>query len=478
MFWIPDADRIRRKSAVAALANQLGTVAVVLLLIAAFARPGSTHRGINDAVAAAVQAASSNEYRLGSQDKLRITLSAWRPATAEVFSWSALNGEYSVGSNGLVSLPLIGDVPAAGATTIELARDIAERLKDRIGLVESPDASVEIVQFRPIYVVGHVEKPGEFAYRPGLTVLQAVTLAGGQLRGPEMSAQRLERELISSTGELSQLDAERITLMVRKARMEAEMQGAPNIEFPAILAKAGAAAQTAIAQEKLVFAARREAFTTQVQALEQLKSYLEKEVASIEGQLGKHDQGLAAVKSELDTVQGLAKKGLASAPRRLGLERNLAQEEGDRLRLESNLMRVRQEISRTNISLVEIKTKRSNEVTVELATITARLEAIARKADTLDKLIYETEVLAPKSIFERRRSNKVLASYTIVRQRNGMFSEVVANETTALEPGDTLKLRLLLPDEAGEEQQKPRPSASDVSKPETGLVRVEAPFNF
>lgn len=476
MFWIVDADRISRRRPQAGFVDLLSAAWFGILILAAFSGPASTHRGINEAVAAAMQSVSANEYRLGAQDKLRITLSAWRPATAEVFSWSALNGEYSVGASGLVSLPLIGDVPAAGATTSELARDISERLKDRIGLVESPDASVEVIQFRPVYVVGHVEKPGEFAYRPGMTVLQAVSIAGGKLRGPELGGQRLEREVISSTGELSQIDAERATLLARKARLEAELKGADRIDFPQALSTMGVTGQMAVEQEKLIFSARNQAFATQIAALEQLKQHLQKEIVSVEGQLQAHDAGIAAVKEELGSVQALARKGLASAPRRLELERNLAQTMGDRLRLESSLMRVKQDIARGEINILELKTKRTNDVTIELAGIGGKLESLSRRADTLQKLIYETEVLAPKSLFDQRRTSKLLASYTIIRQHKGMFSEISASETTLLEPGDTLKLDLMLPEEAIE-AQKPRPSVSS-GKPETGIVRLEVPGNF
>ena len=79
-----------------------------------------------------------------------------------------------------------------------MASEIADRLKERIGLVESPDVSIEIIQFRPFYVVGHVEHPGEYPYRPGMNVLQALAIAGGDVR---IANQRLEREVIATTGE-------------------------------------------------------------------------------------------------------------------------------------------------------------------------------------------------------------------------------------------------------------------------------------
>ncbi len=68
---------------------------------------------------------------------------------------------------------VVGEIEASGRTTSEIASDIADRLKAKAGLATRPDASVQIVKYRPYYVMGSVEKPGEYEYRPQLSVLQA-----------------------------------------------------------------------------------------------------------------------------------------------------------------------------------------------------------------------------------------------------------------------------------------------------------------
>src|ERR1700675_710829 len=103
---------------------------------------------------------------------------------------------------GKVSLPLIGELSAAGKTPGELASAIGDALKARIGLVEPPDVSVEVVHFRPFYILGDIEKPGEYAFRPGLTVLQAVSIAGGIPKVSGLGSMRLERESIATRGDL------------------------------------------------------------------------------------------------------------------------------------------------------------------------------------------------------------------------------------------------------------------------------------
>ena len=118
-------------------------------------------------------------------------------------------------------------------------------------------------------------------------------------------------------------------------------------------------------------------------------------------------------------------------------------------------MRVKQDISKTDIDILELRNKRTNDVTVELASVRSRLEDIGRKLDTAEKLIYESEVIAPRFLAERRRNSRVQPSYTIVRRNGGTVSELTASETTAVEPGDTVRVEFPLPND---------PSATAVSR--------------
>jgi polysaccharide export outer membrane protein len=108
-----------------------------------------------------------NSYRLGTGDRLQIN----------VFDEASLSGEFSVDADGSVSLPLIGVVPAAGKTTVELTRDIRARLM--AGYLRDPRVSIDMLSYRPFYILGEVMKPGEYAYSVGLTVLEAVAKAQG-----------------------------------------------------------------------------------------------------------------------------------------------------------------------------------------------------------------------------------------------------------------------------------------------------------
>jgi protein involved in polysaccharide export with SLBB domain len=106
-------------------------------------------------------------YKLGPGDKLRII----------TFDEPQLTGEFLVDSTGTVSLPLIGEVPANGRTVGDVQGDIVGRLKD--GFIKEPSVSIEVLTFRPFYILGEVNKPGEYPYTSDLTVVNAVATAGG-----------------------------------------------------------------------------------------------------------------------------------------------------------------------------------------------------------------------------------------------------------------------------------------------------------
>ena len=112
-------------------------------------------------------AAAAGSYMLGPNDRIRL----------KVYGEADITGEYEVDSNGQVSIPLAGHVTAAGLTTKQLERAITSALAK--GIVRDPRVNVEIALYRPYYILGEVKKGGEYPYRLGLTVMDAVASAGG-----------------------------------------------------------------------------------------------------------------------------------------------------------------------------------------------------------------------------------------------------------------------------------------------------------
>lgn len=106
-------------------------------------------------------------YRLGPGDKIRVT----------VFGQTDLSGEYQVDGSGMVRLPLIGTLRATGSTAPVLEQGITSALAD--GYLKNPRVNVEIATYRPFYIIGAVNRPGQYAYVDNMDALNAVALAGG-----------------------------------------------------------------------------------------------------------------------------------------------------------------------------------------------------------------------------------------------------------------------------------------------------------
>jgi polysaccharide export outer membrane protein len=111
--------------------------------------------------------ATIQPYRVDSGDRLRVT----------VFDQKDLTNTYSVDQAGYVAFPLIGSVAARGRTIQELEGQIAAQLQK--GFLRNPDVSIEVDRYRSIFVMGEVGQPGQYTYVPGMTVQNAIALAGG-----------------------------------------------------------------------------------------------------------------------------------------------------------------------------------------------------------------------------------------------------------------------------------------------------------
>jgi polysaccharide export outer membrane protein len=117
--------------------------------------------------AAAPLAPDESSYQVGAGDKVRVT----------VFRHPDLSGEFQLDGAGNFAMPLIGEVKGNGVTTRQLEARIVERLQD--GYLIDPQVSVEVLNYRPFYILGEVKNPGSYPFVNGMTVLNAVALAGG-----------------------------------------------------------------------------------------------------------------------------------------------------------------------------------------------------------------------------------------------------------------------------------------------------------
>lgn len=136
----------------------LGSLAVALALVTAGCSGGPAETAATQGIVV---------YKLAPDDRIKVV----------VYGEDDLSGEYLVGSDGQVSFPLIGSVKAGGLSLAQFRTELATRLQGRY--LKDPRVSADIVAYRPFYILGEVNRPGQYPYRVGLTLNAAVATAGG-----------------------------------------------------------------------------------------------------------------------------------------------------------------------------------------------------------------------------------------------------------------------------------------------------------
>jgi len=397
-------------------------------------------------------ARASEAYRLGPGDHLEVRVSDFRAGTGEAYQWTAFantgTADFVVAPDGRLSLPVIGELDAAGKTTADLEQAIADKLQAKAGLTTKPDASVQVVRFRPFYVVGIVDKPGEYDYRPGLTVLQAVGIAGGLEHTTTDALLGFIKDALASRGDLRVLAADLISLRARQARLDAAIADKDTITFPDDLR-----AKTddpdiarAMREEQILFDTQRNGLASQIAALERNKEFLRNEIVSL-GQKNESIAGqLVAMRKELDLISGLVTKGLSAAPRQLELQQNVAQIQGNQLDVQIAVVRANEDIAKSDHDIAELKTKSRNDQLTEAADVRVKLAETVEKIQTSQALVRQAEVRAPmETVANVEGYSKPI--YVLSRRNDkGEAEDVTVQESDLVRPGDVVRVTPRLPD--------------------------------
>ena len=385
---------------------------------------------------------AGEDYRLAPQTKLKLTVVEWVAATGEYRRWDALDGEYSVAADGTIAIPLAGVINAGSLDSNQFAAAVAKKLQTNTGLRAPPDVSAGIVEYPKIYVVGDVTNPGEFSFRPDMTALQALSLAGGRYR---------DRQDRAGTGidqikYIGDLDSIRIGLdrsVARRARLLAEAanaKSADEIQFPEKL-KSSVDGQKIIAEEKAIFLARSNSLDRQIETLEELQTLLKSEISLLLEKIKTQDSQIGWVQDELNAIIPLVKKGVATASRRYEVERRMADLQSQRLDLITALMRARQNLSNASRDALSLHGQRQIEISGDLQSTEVLIEDAKQKDLTTGRLLAETGIIAAR-IDELIDKNEIPLTFVIVRKIDVGQQKIDATEASLVQPGDVVKIEL------------------------------------
>lgn len=380
--------------------------------------------------------AHAEDYRLDVMDKLRVRVAEWRTAEGAVRDWATVSGEYTVGASGAVSLPFLGELEATGKTTAEVADEIGNRMQQLFGLRDRPSASVELAQYRPIYLAGEVQTPGEYPYAPNLTVLKALSLGGGLRRGD--AGQRFARDFIRAEGDSSVLVAERNRLLVRRARLQAEIADKADIALPAELKEAPEGAEL-LASETALMKSREKRLKLQLTALADLKTLLRNEIDSLGKKSETQSRQLKLVESDREKVYNLSEQGLTVSSRRLAIEQQVADLQAGLLDIDTASLKARQDISKASQDETNLTNDWDAQLAQELQNTERELDTVALKLGTSRDLMAEAMMQSADAATVAKQT-AASVTYAIVRETDGHAKEIPADENTRVLPGDVVKV--------------------------------------
>jgi protein involved in polysaccharide export with SLBB domain len=368
------------------------------------------------------------------QTKIRLTVVQWVPTKGLYEKWDALGGDFLISQARTVSLPIIGTMSVVNLDGAGLAAEIANKLKTKIGLVQTPEATVEILEQPPIYVVGDVNKPGEYKFHPGLTVLQSLAMSGGEFR--PLNGSQASSDKTGYIGQLQEIGNSILRSKVRIARLRAEMSGDKEMRLEPESQDDGVASAI-FEQEKIIYASRVNDRDRQSKAYVELRDLLTLEIATIGKKIDSTDEDIASIQKELTNVKSMVERGIALPTRQADLERTLRGYHGNRLDLTTAIMRARQNIAETTRNLDGLYDKQRTEVAFELQSEQAGLDQQNLKRETTQKLLFET---LSGDAASQADAGATILDFRVTRQKGESVSEIPASETTLLQPGDVVRV--------------------------------------
>jgi len=370
-------------------------------------------------------------YRLDVGDRVRIT----------VFEQPSLSGEFTVSPTATLSLPLVGRILARGLSPDALEALLADRFAKSAGIKE-PKVNVEITAFRPFYILGAVEAPGQYPYVVEMTVLHAISLAGG-FRRPALSEAGSELDIARLHERYQTVGDSLSAALARRARLIAERDERSEIEFPDSLRATTTAARAngIMINERRIRQLRDEALQNESAMLMTQKSIISDEISALEKQLAAKGRLAEINQQEMSEIDKLRQRDLVPITRVLALRRSATEIESDRIQLIAAIARARQEMTKVDITLVTLKRNRSIQVAESLRQADDDVAQLTISRGATTEQIRQAELVHGRaSLFSN--ADQIGGDLVIVRRTADGTVEIKADDFTPVLPGDLVKVPL------------------------------------
>ena len=368
----------------------------------------------------------SADYRLSPGDQLTII----------VYDQPQLSGDFIVDGGGGVLLPLAGPVNLSGLTLAEAQKQIQDRFAD--GVLVQPGISIRVKEYRPIFVTGVVRKPGSYPFMIGGSVKAAIAAAGGEGQPLEQPFNGAVSDFITAQQRVRQLEADHATLLMRKARLEAQRDGRGSFLMPMLVgfSPRNIDFDNAYSTENDTFTRLAEMYRSQEQALLNQRPRIEAEINAVTNQIAKQKEHLNIVTEHLVDLEHLFSKGLLRKDVLLNQQIEKSLVEGQVSNLEAQVAHLRQTMGELDVKLGDVKAIYLRQTLAEFQDTAQRLREVENSIGPARRLL---EVKAQGAGGEVDEPEYAIR---ISRFRDGGMITFEAGDETMLSPGDVVEVKL------------------------------------
>ncbi|MBN9333224.1 polysaccharide biosynthesis/export family protein [Devosia sp.] len=381
--------------------------------------------------------AQAEPLPLAPLTKLRLTVVQFVASTGDYKRWDALGGDMDVGPDGTLTVPTLGSIDVVGMSADQLGAEIGKRLQAKLGLLDAPDATVQVLAYPPIYVVGSVSSPGQYAFQPGMTVVQAMALAGGE-RNAEMTSGL--SQTIKLQADLDSFSADILRSRARLARLQAEYGKAKEITFPSTLSASDPLVAEIMGQEKMIFQAHVNELDRQQTSLIQLADLYNAEIDALAQKGAALDEQIALAQQQVDSMIGLVNSGSATVSRLNEVQRALSDLRSERLDVVVATMTAKQNLNSSQRDLARIQDEQQSNTAGLLQQEQAGLDKLVLNQNATARMLGQS-LEADHSITLARAARTSLV-YAILREKDGKATSVNATEGSTLLPGDLVRVTM------------------------------------
>jgi protein involved in polysaccharide export with SLBB domain len=345
-----------------------------------------------------------------------------------------LSGDYRIGADDAISVPVVGRIQVTGMTLPQLEQRLAARVGEITG--KQNYVTVEVAVYKPVFVTGYVTRPGSIQWQPGMTVLQAVALSGGIYRPLQQGAATSNGGEAARNRMRKALDNQKRTLATL-ARLRAERDGVPVVEPSKELVDliGETEARSLIDAQKIIFTSRKTALESQVAALDRARSLAGQELDALVAQKDRVEEQLRLRRDLRAKLQELLAKGIVRAER--GMEEDIKVADLEEKSINTAVARARVQGMLAGLQREAILLKQDRQANIEKE-ISALEASAAQAALDVEGAEEEYRRITGESAQVNGKRVGPRISYSIIRTGKAGRETLAAQDQDALNPGDVL----------------------------------------